>query len=627
MNYKNNKNRLLSFLHLFLIITALLIFSFQSTAKLDSGAVYNLPNYTTSVPLYIDNDSDLAGNSSSGAGTPSDPYVIEDLSIITAEDHGIYISGTTKNFIIKDCYIDANLFGIYIYQVAQNTVEIDNNILNSNSGGLALFENNYANITNNLCENNTVVGIYINEAHYTTVKNNTCRNNPGVGIFGAYCDHSNFIDNINYNNDQYGLNLDHSDDCNVTENTFYDNGYSGMYLQFTVSCSIWDNECYNNGYHGIYADSDGGTSITLNNIHDNTFNGIFVRSSDSTTISSNTVNVNGGTGIYLDRATNAIVQNNIVTNDGFRFSMSGLADYSALTISNNIVNGKLLGFNYGLTGTTISNNFFGQLILVDCDGTIVKDLTIRDTDYPLFLIGCDSVIVDNCDFNYNIGGSITIEGTMNCTIMNTKCSHNQAKAGIFAGGVMDTVFKNVTASHNDYGMQLVSSTNFTILDCTFNMNNFAGAFLSEGAFGNIIHNGFTNGGSVGLHFMNYDVVNITHNLFEGNTGYAIFLDSLSTNSWIHHNAFISNNLAGTSQARDDTANLNMWDDPWSMEGNYWNDHVSGNYTLDGTWKVNDTYPLGSIPPGVSEFKQYSLYFVLLLPVILISAGIYRKRKK
>ena len=53
---------------------------------------YDLSAYTTSDSLYIENDTDLEGNSSSGNGVAGDPFVIENLSIETTDSIGIYIA-------------------------------------------------------------------------------------------------------------------------------------------------------------------------------------------------------------------------------------------------------------------------------------------------------------------------------------------------------------------------------------------------------------------------------------------------------------------------------------------------------------------------------------------------------
>ena len=625
MNKRIKRNNKLGIFSLIILLTTTFSMVGVSSTQQVPQENFRRLNYTTSVPLYIDNDSDLVGNSSSGSGTAIDPYVIENLEIITTDTYGIYIRDTTVNFAIRNCFIEANIYGIYIYLAAERSVEIDNNILDDSPFGIRIIGSDYANITNNYCDGSTSYGINVDTAAHALVKNNTCINGA-TGIYGTLADYCNYIDNKLHQNTEYGLRIVDSDYCNATENICYNNNYAGIYVGSSTLTSIWDNECYDNSYHGIATFSDTNTDITFNVLHDNTFNGIFIQFSVDGNIANNTVYSNDGTGILIAQSTGTLIADNTLTNDGFRFNLSSLVDYGTLSVSNNMVNGKQLGFYYDTDDTIFSSNIFGQLVLAACDNSVVKDLTISQTDYAVALIGCDSTVVDNCDFNNNVGGSVLLEGTMNCTVNNTLCNHNPTKPGIFVGGGIDTVIQNCTSSNNMYGLQMVSSTNSTILNSTFNQNTITNAYIAEGAAGNIKYNAFTNAGSVGLMFVNFDYVNISHNLFESNTGYALHLDASSTGSWIHHNAFISNNLGGTSQAFDDTNSLNMWDDPWNMEGNYWNDHVSGNYTLDGAWGVNDTYPLSSIPPGVPELGNLT-YIIFIVPVIFVNALIIRRRKK
>jgi len=603
MNLKRKKNLFVSFILVILIFTTVSVSKDVSTAQKEQSSSYDLSAYVTSDPLFIDNDSDLAGNSTSGSGTVGDPYVIENLSIVTSEDTGIEILSTTKNFVIRNCFIDANLYGILIYIVAYNTVEVDNNIVyNHEDIGIWIMSTDGANVTNNYCDDNTK-GIYMESLDAGVVKNNTCINGD-TGITGSSADYVNYIQNNCAYNSNYGIYLDNCDSCTVSENI-----------------------CNYNDYHGIYIYLGFGTSVSFNQVHDNNFNGIIIQTAVNDEVINNTVYANGGVGIYNDRSSNTVIANNSLSYDGFRITMSNILDYTTLTVSNNTVNGKPLGFYYALGEMVLSTDNFGQLMLVGCDGTLVKDITIQDTDYALSLMGCNSVIVDNCDFDNNIGGSVMFEGTVNCTLKNTLCSHNPSKPGIFFGGTMNDVILNCTSSNNYYGLQIVSSTNFTILNSTFNQNIISNAYLTEGAAGNIRYNAFTNAGALGLQFVNIDYVNISHNLFESNTQYAIYLDSESMWNWIHHNAFLGNAVGyGTSQAFDDTMNLNMWDDPWNMEGNYWDDWVSGNYTIDGLGQANDSYPYGSIPPGVFEFSQFT-FLVFLIPVVFVSISIIRKRKK
>ena len=62
-----------------------------------------------------------------GSGTSEDPYLIDGYNITTTSDEGIYIRGTTKYFIIRNCYVDANDYGIYITDVADGTATVINN--------------------------------------------------------------------------------------------------------------------------------------------------------------------------------------------------------------------------------------------------------------------------------------------------------------------------------------------------------------------------------------------------------------------------------------------------------------------------------------------------------------------
>ena len=147
-----------------LIITSVSMFNLNY-AELEPESRYFRLNYTTSDALEITNDSDLAGNASSGDGSVATPYIIDNLIIETTEYSAIYVTGTTANFIIQNCYLSAPGAGIYIQAVSDNTVSIENNILYQNTHGLRIRETNYVNISNNLCDDNED-GMYIEASDY-----------------------------------------------------------------------------------------------------------------------------------------------------------------------------------------------------------------------------------------------------------------------------------------------------------------------------------------------------------------------------------------------------------------------------------------------------------------------------
>ncbi len=622
MNLNKKKNLITLFILTILLFTTFSVYENLSTAQKEQEIAYDLSGYVTSDPLYIENDVDLAGNST-GSGTIGDPYVIENLSIVTTDIVGIYISFTSKNFVIRDCFIDADLYGIYIYNAAPGTVEIDNNTLYNNEGGINVIATDNTNITNNYCDGNDK-GIYIDSLDGGIIKNNTCINGI-VGINGLLADYVNYIENKLYSNTENGLQLDSSDSCNITENKCYSNTREGIYLSNSILNSLTHNECYLNNYNGILVFSGSWNTIENNYVHNNNRDGIKITSSTSNTVANNTLYDNDWYGINNNYATSTSILDNNATKDGFGIFASSQGGYDGLSVGGNTVNGKPLGYINGLGEATLATNVYGQLILVFCNGTTVKDETIADTSIALIMVGCENVTVDNCNFDNNNYGSIRLDNSMETTIQNTKCSYNEEYGGVYSFGATNTTLYNITANNNQFGIFLMGATVFNISHSITISNSWYNTRFQGSVAGNIRYNVITNSADEGMLLYDCDYTNISHNFFKNNLGYAIYSDSGSMFNWIHHNAFINNNQ-GDTQAYDDSV-LNMWDDPWNMEGNYWDDWVSGNYTLDGIGNANDGYPLGDIPPGViSEFNQFSL-LIFLLPIVFVSMVIIRKRKR
>ena len=119
------------FIYVSILIIGLSIFS---SLRVNATTVsYDPPSYSSLTPhgpISISGDSDL--EVFPGAGTAEDPYVIEGYNITTIEDNGIYIEGTTKYFVIRDCYVEAVEQGIYTYYVADRTATITNNTCTNN---------------------------------------------------------------------------------------------------------------------------------------------------------------------------------------------------------------------------------------------------------------------------------------------------------------------------------------------------------------------------------------------------------------------------------------------------------------------------------------------------------------
>ncbi|GAG99369.1 unnamed protein product [marine sediment metagenome] len=125
-------------------------------------------------PISITSDSDF--EVFLGSGTEEDPYVIEGYSITTTSSNGIYITYTTKYFIVRNCYVDAEEIGIYISNVADGTATVIKNTCSNNKWGIGLSSSGSSTVINNTCNNNSINGIYLEDSGSATVANNTFTN-------------------------------------------------------------------------------------------------------------------------------------------------------------------------------------------------------------------------------------------------------------------------------------------------------------------------------------------------------------------------------------------------------------------------------------------------------------------
>ena len=218
-------------------------------------------------PIEIISDDDFNSYSFPGNGSESNPFIIENYEIITSNGKGISITGTTKYFVIRNCYLDAVDWGLYVYGVAEGTATIMNNILENNIYGMSLWHSTGYVVINNTCRYNTEYGIQLDTSHESAVINNTCSFNNAYGVYQWNSTNSFFTNNI----------------C-------IDNQMRGIYLQDTNSAVLTNNTCTNNNEYGIYLLDSSGTTLTNNTCTNNNY-GIYQYRSDSTLIN-NTCNYN-----------------------------------------------------------------------------------------------------------------------------------------------------------------------------------------------------------------------------------------------------------------------------------------------------------------------------------------------
>jgi len=371
---------------------------------------------------------------------------------------------------------------------------------------------------------------------------------------------------------------------------------------------------------------------------------------------------NEGDGIDLIWSDYAIITNNTFVQNGLDIGSKDLTGYRSYTVSNNIVNGKPLGFFVNLNEPIFNEPIYGQLFLINCKKAQVNNQVLTDTSIGLFLAYSPYSIIANNLCENNMGG-ILILGSDYSVLSNNTCNNNERN--IFSGYNKNIIIKDNTCTSSDYGIflyyslsaevrnntchsndvgiyleasdysvlannncnnnkegiLLYNSDNATIANNTCNYND-NGIFLHY-SLSAIVYNNTCSSNINGIYLVASDSCVLSYNILQNNSHYGVYLFTSSYNL-IHHNAFIDNNPGGTSQAYDGGTD-NLW--YVKRKGNYWSDYEKGDYLIDGIANSTDRHPLTDIPTAETPLSSVFIVSVIILACIVPLRSTVRKRKK
>lgn len=257
-----------------------------------------IPKLITHEPISIYTEQNFTDYGFPGNGSETNPYRVENLEITTAENDAIAIYNISVHFIISNCQVSANRYGIFIYNSSISNNEISNN-------------QTIATISNNLCMDSWR-GIFVLNSWRTNVINNTCLNNEREGI---RIEDSWF--SIGANNtckfNENGFILITSSSSILNHNLCLINDYAGLII-WSSQIKASNNTCISNtrGIELILAFS----IITLNNCSYNVDAGIALRGSSYSTITNNTCAKNKY-GIHNKDSFHVIIKENTCINNEF----------------------------------------------------------------------------------------------------------------------------------------------------------------------------------------------------------------------------------------------------------------------------------------------------------------------
>ena len=165
-----------------------------------------IPSQVYDDPIVITSNAELAALSSAGVGTRSDPYIIEDLDIASA--NCLTVVQTTAFFVIRD------------------------SIFTQRSSGVGSIET----VSFSQVEHGTIEGCYVRGGD-SAISISTSSDCVIIDCmtFGAYD----------------GILLDSSTNCTIVDSTIFGNSIGAM-LVSSSSCKIINNSLYGNSERGVH---------------------------------------------------------------------------------------------------------------------------------------------------------------------------------------------------------------------------------------------------------------------------------------------------------------------------------------------------------------------------------------
>ncbi|MHA1466201.1 MAG: right-handed parallel beta-helix repeat-containing protein [Candidatus Heimdallarchaeaceae archaeon] len=285
-------------------------------------------------------------------------------------------------------------------------------------------------------------------------------------------------------------------------------------------------------------------------------------------------------GIYLENIAEgtAFIENITAT----FHSIAGIGIYSSNNVR--IVDSFVYQNDVGIqltnsSSSILENNFVVATVAAGPNSPLYEGIVIENSDNV-------EIISNKVE---KIARAIMIEDSNNCSISSNIIKQITHIGYSFTSSSDCLLLNNTSSKDSMYSFRFTESHS-NIIENNSIIDSDKGIYLTE-SNNNRIRFNLIQQNTIGIQAIDSSSNNITRNSFVNNTEEGVYLSG-SSSFLIHHNDFFFNNLAGTSQARDN-GQENYWFDVVNLEGNYWNDYNdTGYYQISGSANSKDLYPLG-----------------------------------
>ena len=369
----------------------------------------------TATPIYINDnnpgvDDWVTINTTydwcNGAGTWSDPYVIENITVDGLNiNNCIEIRNSNVYFIIRNC----TLFNA-----------------KSNGAGIYLDNTNNGYINNNNCSYNAQYGIYMLSSDNNTVTyNNMTSNGQSNPSYGA------------------GISLKDSNTNNISLNNVSKNygilDGAGIVIKDSINNTVSNNTAILN------------SALQFGS-------GIFLDNASHTFILNNILNRSRMCGLRISSGGNLTIEGNLMENNGIVFFTES---YSNTIKQSNLANGRSI-FYYENKTLLKDSDFVnpGQIILMNCNNSDISKKYISNTSVGIWAKNCYNITIQECDLLYNKLSGIGLSDSSNNTVFNNNVLYS-LQDGISVYGPYNNIsFNNL--SYNSDGISIVRDNNILI---------------------------------------------------------------------------------------------------------------------------------------------------------------------
>ena len=576
------------FLRLFLVLLILLVLLPGFVEN--PGVITLVPPYTSNNALFKDsetdfihlsaynktdsivilNNDDFQKYASSGDGSASNPYVLENYYVSGTSLDLVLILGTTAHFILRDSIIigqNVGSYGVHLSAVSNGIIQ-NVKVYNTTQNLIYLFHSFNITVQNNYL-NNGSIGLNVLEGGNITITNNVITKCNSEGIYEKDVSllhvNNNYLENVSN-----GIKLETcTEPVWIINNTIREYGDEGIYFLQTNNVEVRNNSIIG-GQHGVSSSKSDNITLLLNRF-ENLVTGVapsgsnwlianssfvnfetgisFLSRRENNTVSGNTL-INGSYGFVCYFQKNLVVENNVLQN----IHLFGITIYevSSSNFTENQIDGpKDAGISVSTaTNVRFTNNVVGGgFVFREEKSSAYKTLVFSNNSYAGL-----PIIVEWNMFNMSFTGGDFYQ------IIGFNASHVYVHDAFLPSAIgvglsfRDSSFlsiNNVTISEaGDSGIKILNSDNIDI-------NKFSVTAISGASgiyFENVVNVSITNSifyrGSHGAHF-----VNVTNGFVYGSTfasaSKGILIESPSNNFTVNNTIFYKNTeglkTAGTDE--------------------------------------------------------------------------------